>query len=162
MESSEDCICQAPRRIYSKDRSDLRQFDLQLIAPGHCTGWRALNAMSTVFGEELVPGAVARLSKEGSADGLRSIRYEPSLTVGLLPRYTTSARPYILIMKGHLTSMVRDFDDNEFPLAYFISFRTYGTWLHGDERCPSIANRTSMALHESCLRRGCSGRNESC
>ena len=30
--------------------------------------------------------------------------------------------------------MVRDFDDNEFPLAYFMSFRTYGTWLHGDER----------------------------
>ena len=31
-------------------------------------------------------------------------------------------------------SMVRDFDDNEFPLAYLISFRTYGTWLHGDNR----------------------------
>lgn len=30
--------------------------------------------------------------------------------------------------------MVRDFDDNEFPLAYLISFRTYGTWLHGDSR----------------------------
>ncbi len=30
--------------------------------------------------------------------------------------------------------MVRDFDDNKFPLAYLISFRTYGTWLHGDER----------------------------
>ena len=30
--------------------------------------------------------------------------------------------------------MVRDFDDNEFPLAYLISFRTYGTWLHGDAR----------------------------
>jgi REP element-mobilizing transposase RayT len=30
--------------------------------------------------------------------------------------------------------MVRDFDDNEFPLAYFISFGTYGTWLHGDAR----------------------------
>ena len=30
--------------------------------------------------------------------------------------------------------MVRDWDDNEFPLAYLISFRTYGTWLHGDER----------------------------
>ena len=30
--------------------------------------------------------------------------------------------------------MVRDFDDNEFPLAYLISFRTYGTWLHGDKR----------------------------
>lgn len=25
-------------------------------------------------------------------------------------------------------------DDNKFPLAYFITFRTYGTWLHGDER----------------------------
>jgi len=30
--------------------------------------------------------------------------------------------------------MVRDWDDNELPLAYLISFRTYGTWLHGDER----------------------------
>ncbi len=30
--------------------------------------------------------------------------------------------------------MVRDFDDNEFPLGYLISFRCYGTWLHGDER----------------------------
>ena len=25
-------------------------------------------------------------------------------------------------------------DDNEFPLAYLITFRTYGTWLHGDDR----------------------------
>lgn len=30
--------------------------------------------------------------------------------------------------------MVRDFDDNEFPLAYLITFRSYGTWLRGDER----------------------------
>ena len=28
----------------------------------------------------------------------------------------------------------RDWDDNEGPLAYLITFRTYGTWLHGDER----------------------------
>ncbi len=27
-----------------------------------------------------------------------------------------------------------DWDDNEIPLAYLITFRTYGTWLHGDER----------------------------
>ncbi len=27
-----------------------------------------------------------------------------------------------------------DWDDAEFPLAYLITFRTYGTWLHGDER----------------------------
>jgi REP element-mobilizing transposase RayT len=25
-------------------------------------------------------------------------------------------------------------NDTDSPLAYFISFRTYGTWLHGDER----------------------------
>ena len=25
-------------------------------------------------------------------------------------------------------------NDNDTPLAYFISFRSYGTWLHGDQR----------------------------
>ncbi len=29
---------------------------------------------------------------------------------------------------------MRIWDDNEFPLAYLITFRTYGSWLHGDER----------------------------
>jgi len=29
---------------------------------------------------------------------------------------------------------MRDFDDNEFPLAYLITFSGYGTWLHGDQR----------------------------
>jgi REP element-mobilizing transposase RayT len=29
---------------------------------------------------------------------------------------------------------MRDFDGNEFPLAYLITFRCYGTWLHGDAR----------------------------
>ncbi len=27
-----------------------------------------------------------------------------------------------------------DWEDNPWPLAYLITFRTYGTWLHGDER----------------------------
>jgi len=27
-----------------------------------------------------------------------------------------------------------NWEDNEQPLAYLITFRTYGTWLHGDER----------------------------
>jgi len=27
-----------------------------------------------------------------------------------------------------------DWDDNDWPLAYLITFRTYGTWLHGDQR----------------------------
>ena len=26
------------------------------------------------------------------------------------------------------------FEENEFPLAYLLTFRTFGTWLHGDER----------------------------
>ena len=27
-----------------------------------------------------------------------------------------------------------EWDDNDFPLAYLITIRTFGTWLHGDER----------------------------
>ena len=27
-----------------------------------------------------------------------------------------------------------EWDDNKFPLAYLLTFRTYGTWHHGDER----------------------------
>jgi REP element-mobilizing transposase RayT len=27
-----------------------------------------------------------------------------------------------------------DWDEDEFPLAFLITFRTYGTWLHGDQR----------------------------
>lgn len=30
--------------------------------------------------------------------------------------------------------MSNPLDTNTFPLAYLITFRTYGTWLHGDER----------------------------
>lgn len=40
--------------------NDLKQFDLKLLAPGHCTGWRALTAMANVFGDELVPSAVGK------------------------------------------------------------------------------------------------------
>jgi REP element-mobilizing transposase RayT len=30
--------------------------------------------------------------------------------------------------------MSDEWDDNEFPLAYLLTFRTFGTWHHGDER----------------------------
>ncbi|HVF42516.1 MAG TPA: transposase [Pyrinomonadaceae bacterium] len=30
--------------------------------------------------------------------------------------------------------MFRDSDDNVFPLAYLLTFRCYGTWVHGDRR----------------------------
>jgi REP element-mobilizing transposase RayT len=39
---------------------------------------------------------------------------------------------------------MRDFDDNEFPQAYLITFRCYGTWLHGDER--GSYRRSSQAI----------------
>jgi REP element-mobilizing transposase RayT len=29
---------------------------------------------------------------------------------------------------------MREWDDNEYPLAYLMTFRTYGSWLHGDKR----------------------------
>jgi 7,8-dihydropterin-6-yl-methyl-4-(beta-D-ribofuranosyl)aminobenzene 5'-phosphate synthase len=39
---------------------DLHSFGLKLVAPGHCTGWRALAAMARVFSDELVPSAVGK------------------------------------------------------------------------------------------------------
>ncbi len=38
----------------------LAAFDLKLIAPGHCTGWRALNALATAYGDRVVPTAVGK------------------------------------------------------------------------------------------------------
>lgn len=35
------------------------------------------------------------------------------------------------------------YENNEFPLAYLITFRTFGTWLHGDERGSIRRNRKS-------------------
>ena len=40
---------------------DLKDFDLKVIVPGHCTGWRAVHSMLNTFGEEVVlPSAVGR------------------------------------------------------------------------------------------------------
>lgn len=40
--------------------SDLQTFNLQVLAPGHCTGWRATSAMEGVFKEKVVPLAVGK------------------------------------------------------------------------------------------------------
>lgn len=50
----------ATEKIIPETINDLRAFDLKLLAPGHCTGWRALGAMAKVFGDELVPSAVGK------------------------------------------------------------------------------------------------------
>jgi 7,8-dihydropterin-6-yl-methyl-4-(beta-D-ribofuranosyl)aminobenzene 5'-phosphate synthase len=49
-------------KIIPETVEDLRQFDLKLIVPGHCTGWRAVHALLDAFGEEvIIPSAVGRL-----------------------------------------------------------------------------------------------------
>jgi 7,8-dihydropterin-6-yl-methyl-4-(beta-D-ribofuranosyl)aminobenzene 5'-phosphate synthase len=41
--------------------ADLKQFDLQSIVPGHCTGWRAVHKLVDTFGDKIVvPSAVGR------------------------------------------------------------------------------------------------------
>jgi 7,8-dihydropterin-6-yl-methyl-4-(beta-D-ribofuranosyl)aminobenzene 5'-phosphate synthase len=39
---------------------DLKRFGLAVLAPGHCTGWRAMSALARELGDELVPSAVGK------------------------------------------------------------------------------------------------------
>ncbi|MEO8714401.1 MAG: hypothetical protein ABI369_05255 [Acetobacteraceae bacterium] len=42
--------------------SDLAGFDLDLIIPAHCTGWRAVRALADAFGEAIaVPASVGKV-----------------------------------------------------------------------------------------------------
>jgi 7,8-dihydropterin-6-yl-methyl-4-(beta-D-ribofuranosyl)aminobenzene 5'-phosphate synthase len=47
-------------RVIPQTVSDLKKFGLKVLAPGHCTGWRALSQMAREFGSELVPSAVGK------------------------------------------------------------------------------------------------------
>jgi 7,8-dihydropterin-6-yl-methyl-4-(beta-D-ribofuranosyl)aminobenzene 5'-phosphate synthase len=48
-------------KIIPETVRDLHSFDLSVIAPGHCTGWRATHALVSSFGEHrLTPSAVAK------------------------------------------------------------------------------------------------------
>ena len=40
--------------------ADMAQFGLELLAPGHCTGWRAISAMEQAFNDRVVPLAVGK------------------------------------------------------------------------------------------------------
>lgn len=40
---------------------DLAQFELELIIPAHCTGWRAVNALERAFGDRVVPASTGKL-----------------------------------------------------------------------------------------------------
>ena len=49
-------------RIIAESVRDMGEFRLKLIAPGHCTGWRAVNALVGAFGENVVvPSAVGKI-----------------------------------------------------------------------------------------------------
>lgn len=39
---------------------DLKRFTPAVLAPGHCTGWRAMSVIAREFGDELVPSAVGK------------------------------------------------------------------------------------------------------
>lgn len=39
----------------------MREFDLSVIAPGHCTGWRATAALASAFGDAVAPSTVGKL-----------------------------------------------------------------------------------------------------
>ena len=49
-------------KIIAESVRDIGSFGLKLIAPGHCTGWRAVNALVTAFGDGIVaPSAVGKI-----------------------------------------------------------------------------------------------------
>jgi 7,8-dihydropterin-6-yl-methyl-4-(beta-D-ribofuranosyl)aminobenzene 5'-phosphate synthase len=50
----------ANERVIPETVTAMSTFDLKVIAAGHCTGWRAVNALATAFGDAVVPSAVGK------------------------------------------------------------------------------------------------------
>jgi 7,8-dihydropterin-6-yl-methyl-4-(beta-D-ribofuranosyl)aminobenzene 5'-phosphate synthase len=51
----------SPEAIIPETVRDIQRFELKKIIPGHCTGWRAVSALSRVYEDDrLVPCAVGR------------------------------------------------------------------------------------------------------
>jgi len=49
-------------KIIAESVRDIGSFSLRLILPGHCTGWRAVNALATAYGDSVVaPMAVGKI-----------------------------------------------------------------------------------------------------
>jgi 7,8-dihydropterin-6-yl-methyl-4-(beta-D-ribofuranosyl)aminobenzene 5'-phosphate synthase len=52
----------AVEKIIDATVKDMQQFNLKMIIPAHCTGWKAVNALANAFGQDVViPSAVGRL-----------------------------------------------------------------------------------------------------
>lgn len=53
---------EGPEKIIPETVKGMAGFGLKMMAPGHCTGWRAVNALVNTFGESVVvPSAVGKL-----------------------------------------------------------------------------------------------------
>jgi 7,8-dihydropterin-6-yl-methyl-4-(beta-D-ribofuranosyl)aminobenzene 5'-phosphate synthase len=50
----------ATEKVIPETIADLGRLGLRLVAPAHCTGWRAVSAMARAFGDELAPSAVGK------------------------------------------------------------------------------------------------------
>lgn len=53
-------------KIIPQTVKDMEQFNLKMIIPAHCTGWRAVSALGNVFGDKVVPSAVGRIYSFGN------------------------------------------------------------------------------------------------
>jgi 7,8-dihydropterin-6-yl-methyl-4-(beta-D-ribofuranosyl)aminobenzene 5'-phosphate synthase len=51
----------ANERLIPDTVDSLHAFNLTTIAAAHCTGWRAVSALSNAFGEAVVPAAVGKM-----------------------------------------------------------------------------------------------------
>ena len=47
-------------RVIPDTVAALRSFELKTIAAAHCTGWRALNALASAFGDAVAPSSVGK------------------------------------------------------------------------------------------------------
>ena len=48
-------------KIIPQTVTDIGRFQLALIIPARCTGWRAVGALERAYGERVVPAAVGKL-----------------------------------------------------------------------------------------------------
>jgi 7,8-dihydropterin-6-yl-methyl-4-(beta-D-ribofuranosyl)aminobenzene 5'-phosphate synthase len=55
-------------KIIPQTVSDMKQFNLEMIIPAHCTGWRAVNALGNTFDDKVVPSAVGRIYSFGESE----------------------------------------------------------------------------------------------
>ena len=50
----------ATEAVIPETIAGLAEFNLKLIAAGHCTGWRAVSALAAAYGDAVVPSAVGK------------------------------------------------------------------------------------------------------